>query len=140
VEWGFSPTIESPFLKPCGLTVWLVVEQRAGGVALFQRRHLAQIAAIARVLRHPRPVGSDDGANKKYSAAFVTKATSRCCAYDGNWLQNDRSQMASKRRKLVARFFNRIKQCRCVATRYDKLAANYLAFVKLVYPSAVAPL
>jgi transposase len=32
---------------------------------------------------------------------------------------------------LVARFFNGIKQCRCVATCYDKLAANYLAFVKL---------
>jgi transposase len=29
------------------------------------------------------------------------------------------------------RFFNRIKQCQRVATRYDKLAANYLAFVKL---------
>ena len=29
------------------------------------------------------------------------------------------------------RFFNKIKQCRRVATRYDKLAANYLAFVKL---------
>jgi transposase len=28
-------------------------------------------------------------------------------------------------------FFNKIKQCRRVATRYDKLAANYLAFVKL---------
>ena len=26
---------------------------------------------------------------------------------------------------------NKIKQCRRVATRYDKLAANYLAFVKL---------
>jgi hypothetical protein len=34
-------------------------------------------------------------------------------------------------RNLVARFFNRIKQCRRVATRYDKLAANYLAFVQL---------
>jgi transposase len=34
-------------------------------------------------------------------------------------------------RNLVERFFNRIKQCRRVATRYDKLAANYLAFVKL---------
>jgi hypothetical protein len=31
----------------------------------------------------------------------------------------------------VERFFNRIKQCRRVATRYDKLAANYLAFVQL---------
>jgi len=30
-----------------------------------------------------------------------------------------------------ARFFNKIKQCRRVATRYDKLAAHYLAFVKL---------
>jgi transposase len=32
---------------------------------------------------------------------------------------------------LVERFFNRIKQCRRVATRYDKLAANRLAFIKL---------
>jgi transposase len=34
-------------------------------------------------------------------------------------------------RNLVERFFNKIKQCRRVATRYDRLAANYLAFVKL---------
>jgi transposase len=34
-------------------------------------------------------------------------------------------------RNLVERFFNRIKQCRRIATRYDKRAANYLAFVKL---------
>ena len=34
-------------------------------------------------------------------------------------------------RNLVERFFNKVKQCRRVATRYDKLAANYLAFVKL---------
>jgi transposase len=31
----------------------------------------------------------------------------------------------------VERFFNKIKQCRRVATRYDRLAANYLAFVQL---------
>jgi len=34
-------------------------------------------------------------------------------------------------RNLVERFLNRLKQCRRVATRYDKLAANHLAFVKL---------
>lgn len=34
-------------------------------------------------------------------------------------------------RNLIGRFFNKIKQCRRVATRYDKLAANYLALVKL---------
>jgi hypothetical protein len=34
-------------------------------------------------------------------------------------------------RNLIERFFNKIKQCRRVATRYDKLAVNYLAFIKL---------
>jgi len=34
-------------------------------------------------------------------------------------------------RNLVERFFNKLKQCRRIATRYDKIAANYLAFIKL---------
>src|SRR5205085_406649 len=34
-------------------------------------------------------------------------------------------------RNLVERFFNKIKHCRRIATRYDKLAANYLPFVEL---------
>jgi transposase len=34
-------------------------------------------------------------------------------------------------RNLIERYFNKIKLCRRVATRYDKLAANYLAFIKL---------
>jgi transposase len=34
-------------------------------------------------------------------------------------------------RNHVERFFNKIKHCRRIATRYDKLAANYLAFVQL---------
>jgi transposase len=34
-------------------------------------------------------------------------------------------------RNRVERFFNRIKQCRRVATRYDELAAIHLAFVQL---------
>jgi len=34
-------------------------------------------------------------------------------------------------RNLIKRFFNKIKQCRRVAARYDKLAANYLAFLQL---------
>ena len=34
-------------------------------------------------------------------------------------------------RKLIERFFDEIKQCRRIATRYDKLAVNYLAFIKL---------
>ena len=34
-------------------------------------------------------------------------------------------------RNFIERFFNKIKQCRRIATRYDRLAANYLAFIKL---------
>src|SRR4029453_15904774 len=34
-------------------------------------------------------------------------------------------------RNLVERFFKKMKQCRRIAPRYDKLAANYLAFIKL---------
>jgi transposase len=33
--------------------------------------------------------------------------------------------------RAVERFFNKIKNCRRVATRYDKLAADYLAFIQL---------
>jgi len=32
---------------------------------------------------------------------------------------------------LVEGFFNKIKQSQCIATRYDKLEANYHAFIKL---------
>jgi transposase len=41
------------------------------------------------------------------------------------------SPYLDRARNRIERFFNRIKQCRRVATRYDKLAANYLAFVQL---------
>lgn len=34
-------------------------------------------------------------------------------------------------RDLIERFFNKIEQCRRVATRYRKLATNYLAFIKV---------
>jgi transposase len=34
-------------------------------------------------------------------------------------------------RNLVERFFNRLKQFRAIATRYDKLARNFLSGVQL---------
>jgi transposase len=34
------------------------------------------------------------------------------------------SPFLCRTRNLVERFFNKIKQCRRIATRYDKLAAN----------------
>ncbi len=51
--------------------------------------------------------------------------------------QRDRKQQRSvapeiyRQRNLVERFFNKIKHFRRVATRFDKLAANFLAAVSL---------
>jgi transposase len=36
-----------------------------------------------------------------------------------------------KERNRVERFFSRIKHCRRIATRYDKLAQTFMGFVKL---------
>ncbi len=42
------------------------------------------------------------------------------------------SPLLYKARNQIERFFNKIKQFRRIATRYDKLAENYLAALKLV--------
>ncbi len=36
-----------------------------------------------------------------------------------------------KERNIIERFFNKIKQFRWLATRYDKLLANFMGFVKV---------
>ena len=36
-----------------------------------------------------------------------------------------------KERNIIERFFNKLKQFRRIATRYDKLLANFIGFVKL---------
>ena len=41
------------------------------------------------------------------------------------------SQYLYRARNLVERFFNKIKHFRRIATRYDKLAENFLAALKL---------
>ena len=45
-----------------------------------------------------------------------------------------------RHRNLVERFFNKIKHYRAVATRYDKLAENFLAGVKLASARIWIPL
>jgi len=41
------------------------------------------------------------------------------------------SQWLYRYRNLVERFFNKLKHCRAIATRFEKHDANYLALVKL---------
>lgn len=51
------------------------------------------------------------------------EASNSICGYFSPYLYRPRN--------LVERFFNTIKHYRRVATRYDRLAANYLAFIQL---------
>ena len=41
------------------------------------------------------------------------------------------SRVLYRLRNRVERFFNKLKQFRRIATRYEKLAANYLAMIKI---------
>jgi len=76
-------------------------------------------------------------ADKAYDADAIRKSISLA----GGWAnipprRNRRdpicfSPFQFRDRSLVERFFNRIKHCRRIATRYEKRAANFLAFVKL---------
>ena len=45
--------------------------------------------------------------------------------------KRDYDRHLSKDRNLVERFINRVRQCRRIATRYEKTARNYLAFWQL---------
>jgi putative transposase len=83
---------------------------------------------------------------------FTAKATIADKGYDANHLHEEIAQRSSeivippkrnrkvqraydvdlyKERNLIERFFNKLKQFRRVATRYDKLLANFMGFVKL---------
>lgn len=76
-------------------------------------------------------------ADRGYDADWIRELASR----HGTWTnlppkRNRRkpicfSPYLYRAHNLVERFFNRIKQCWRIATRYDKLAANYLAFIQL---------
>jgi putative transposase len=46
-------------------------------------------------------------------------------------IQRDYDKELYKERNLIERFFNKLKQFRRVATRYDKLLVNYMGFVKI---------
>ena len=47
-------------------------------------------------------------------------------------IKRDRDFALYRERNLVERFFNKLKQYRAIATRYDKLANTFLAAVALV--------
>ena len=76
-------------------------------------------------------------ADRGYDADWIRALAAKRCAWANIPPRSNRNEPVCfspylyRARNLVERFFNKIKHCRRVATRYDKLAANYLAFVQL---------
>lgn len=93
-------------------------------------------AAVAELLaQHPRP--GDVVADRGYDARAVLDLIE---AHGGRGhipTQRDRKVQRSvtpalyRQRNLVERFFNKLKHFRRIATRYDKLARNFLAAVAI---------
>jgi len=66
----------------------------------------------------------------EYTTSTVTGSPHLACCFRSE-LRRNSSLLSLPSAQLVERFFNKIKQCRRVAARYDKFAANCLAFVQL---------
>lgn len=76
-------------------------------------------------------------ADKGYDAdALLEKLGKQCCETvipprKNRKLQRNYDKDLYKERNLIERFFNKLKQFRRVATRYDKLLVNFMGFVKI---------
>jgi len=76
-------------------------------------------------------------ADRGYDAGWIRALVNEQGAWANNPPKRNRRQSICfspylyRARNLIERFFNKIKHCRRIATRYEKLAANYLAFVQL---------
>lgn len=95
-------------------------------------------ACEAEALMEAMPEGATLLGDKGYDSNAIreTAAKRNCWANIPN-RSNRKERFAFspwlyRQRNLVERFFNRIKQFRGIATRYDKHADNYLAAVKLI--------
>jgi transposase len=92
---------------------------------------------LARKLLSRIEPGSVLLADRGYDADWIRELAMKKGAWANITPKSNRSEPICfspylyRARNQVERFFDRIKQCRRVATRYDKLAANYLAFVQL---------
>jgi transposase len=92
-----------------------------GFVRFFLARRSDQ-RCYSRIVDMTRTGSASLPANKEHGRTSCKKTKSH---------RPDLFQPVHRARNLIERFFNKIKQCRRVATRYDKLAANCLAFIKL---------
>lgn len=94
-------------------------------------------APMAELLLNGLPAGAKVIADKGYDADWIRELIEdqdcqphippKSNRYDGITY----SKRLYKKRNLIERCFNKLKQFRHIATRYDRLALNYLAMIKL---------
>ncbi len=97
----------------------------------------ANDAPMAELLLSDLPAGAHVLADKAYDADWIRELIEdqgctphippRRNRYDGITY----SKKQYKKRNLIERCFNKLKQFRHIATRYDRSALNYLAMIKL---------
>ena len=89
----------------------------------------------ATLLEGPRPrhVLADAAYDSDALRALIRRRRGCCCIRPNPTRKRRRryDRGRYKRRNVIERFFRRIKECRRVATRYEKKAANFAAFVWL---------
>lgn len=80
-----------------------------------------------------RQVIADRGYDSDANVALVRRLRARCVIPPLGCRTRLRryGRRRYRQRNIVERFWARVKQCRRVATRYDKLDTTYLAFVHL---------
>lgn len=97
----------------------------------------ANDAPMAELLLNDLPRGATVLADKAYDADWIRDVIDvqdcRACIPPKSNRTDDiaYSKRTYRKRNLIERFFNKIKQFRRIATRYDRLAENYLAMIKL---------
>ena len=101
-------------------------------VTAGQRGDAPQVPALLAGLR-PRHVIADAAYDSDAIRTRVREMTARACIRPNPTRKRKKryDKQRYKHRNVIERFFRRIKQCRRVATRYEKKAANYAGFVWL---------
>ncbi len=115
-----------PVVDTSGLPVWLALTAGEAHDNRLSDKLLSRLKS-----------GTILPADRGYDADWIRALAAKRCAWANISPRSNRTEPICfgpylyRARNLVERFFNKIKQCRRVATRYDKLAANYLAFIQL---------
>jgi transposase len=97
----------------------------------------ANDAPMAELLLNDLPEGAVVLADRAYDADWIRDVIEdqdcKACIPPKTNRTDDipYSKRIYKKRNLIERFFNKLKQFRHICTRFDRLALNYLAMVKL---------